>query len=149
MTKTSFKHLPTSTKKLCSGAVRRNKKAKKMLVEYYSSLNDSERELFNRYSQALWVNKKRNHERYKISKDAIIIAIKLKEQLNIFCYPVVIKYAVEWLTNDGSVIWSIKLVNGSTLSREILSYERVSDFTKKNSELYTYVYDKNTIVGVE
>lgn len=107
------------TRKLCSDAVVRSDKHKEMLTNYYITIN------------------------------AIMIAIRIKQELNISCYPLIEKIATKgWSTSDGTFSWSIPTLEQG-FNNELCSFEPASMFLKKNMIWSIGQHNTFTVISVD
>lgn len=144
-----FYDLDMNTQKLCSYAVYRDEKIKNLLAEYYFSLTEKEKKIFQKYSEKFWLYYKSGAKKYKISKNAILIAIRLKKECNISCYPFVEKIATKgWSTSGGTFSWSMRILEGDT-EKEIFSFEPTANIINKKYNIFIDNYRDSMIINTE
>lgn len=137
------------TRKLCSDAVVRSDKHKEMLTNYYYELTDDEQKRFCKCSEQFWNFVKHGSKKYKITTNAIMIAIRIKQELNISCYPLIEKIAIKgWSTSDGTFSWSIPTLEQG-FNNELCSFEPVSMFLKKNMIWSIGQHNTFTVISVD
>lgn len=145
-----FYSLTPATRKLCSDAVHKDERSKELLTTYYNSLSEAEKEHFGKYSEQFWSFAKRGAKKYKISKNAILIAMRLKDELDISCYPFVEKIATKgWDTRGGTFSWSMRVLDGSVLEHELCSFEPASMFISKKYSISVGPYNGFTVVSAD
>lgn len=145
-----FYDLDLNTRKLCSGAVYRDEKLKNILAAYYSLLNEDEKTCFEKYSEQFHQFAKRGAKKYKITKNAILIALRLKNELGVTCYPFIEKVATRgWGTDGGTFSWSMRILSNSAIEQEICSLEPASMFINKKYKLTIGPYNGFTVVSAE
>lgn len=136
-------------RKLCSDAVVRSDKHKEMLTNYYYELTDDEQKRFCKCSEQFWNFVKHGSKKYKITTNAIMIAIRIKQELNISCYPLIEKIATKgWSTSDGTFSWSIPTLEQG-FNNELCSFEPVSMFLKKNMIWSIGQHNTFTVISVD
>lgn len=144
-----FYDLDLNTQKLCSYAVYRDEKARNLLAEYYSSLTEKEKEIFQRYSEKFLFYSKNGAKKYKISKNAILIAVRLKKECGISCFPFVEKIATKgWPTAGGTFSWSMRILEGD-IEKEIFSFEPTTDVINKKYNIFIDNYRDNMVINTE
>lgn len=137
------------TRKLCSDSVVRSDKHKEMLTNYYYELTDDEQKRFCKCSEQFWNFVKHGSKKYKITTNAIMIAIRIKQELNISCYPLIEKIATKgWSTSDGTFSWSIPTLEQG-FNNELCSFEPVSMFLKKNMIWSIGQHNTFTVISVD
>lgn len=132
-----FYDLDIATRKLCSLSLTKDNKYKGILCTYYESLSSYEQKKFLNLSSRFYDFVKCGSKKYKITKNSVYIANRLKRELRISCYPYIEKIATKgWSTSDGTFSWGMELLNSSIeIDREIFSFEPARLYIKKNSEL--------------
>lgn len=145
-----FCDLDTYTRKLCSHSVLDDRKILGLLCSYYEDLNDSERNKFHELSERFYWYYKQGRKKYKITKNAIYIADRIKRELEVSCYPYIDKIATKgWSTSGGTFSFGMTVLYGS-VDREIYSFEPVKLYLRKNTELNIGPYNGFAeIVSVE
>lgn len=142
-----FFDLDMSTIKLCSVSVRKDKKMTQMLADYYFSLSEDEQECFRQQSEWLLSLVKLGAKKYKITKNAILIAIRLKEELNITCYPFINKIATKgWGTSGGTFSWSMSYLKHPG---DVNSFDKASALVSRNRNICIDAYHGFDMVSVE
>lgn len=120
-----------------------------LLVEYYNSLNENEKTALIQRSQAIHFANKRRKKEYKISKNALIIAARIKKDLNLACYPITQKVKKEWWESDTKTFrWSINLLTNDDKNQKLFSYMSPFAFKRNKNKLCTYSYKKKTVIDI-
>ena len=146
----TFYDLDIYTRKLCSLAVLSDEKIQDALSSYFDNLNEAEKECFRKFSKRFAAWAEMGTKKYKISKNAIKIAIRLKDELGVVCYPFIEKIATKgWSTNGGTFSWSMQRLDCGEVERDISSFEPTSMFVSKRYKLSVGSYNGFTVVGAD
>ena len=130
-----FYDLDFATRRLCASALFKDKKSANLLCLYFQSLNDCEQTKFLELSERFYNFIKCGSRKYKITKNSVYIANRIKQELKIPCYPFIEKIATKgWSTSDGTFSWGMTLLNGC-VEKELYSFEPVKLYLRKNTEL--------------
>lgn len=142
-----FYLLDLNTRKLCSYAVLKDEKAKMDLYNYFESLSNSEKDDFLDKSEDYYHLFSKGAKKYKISKNAIYAAIRIKKELNISCYPYIEKIATKgWSRSDGTFSWGIRILNANYLNEELYSFDPVKQVLSKKYKLEVGPYLRNFLL---
>ena len=145
-----FFDLDLNTRKLCTESVRENEKALKFLCDYYESLNEEERYVFEDIADEYYYLTKQGSKKFKITQNGIYIAKRIKDELGISCYPVIEKIATKgWSTSDGTFAWSMRKLMSGSFQADIHSFEPVREYRIKDSVLNIGEYNSFSVVSVE
>ena len=130
-----FYDLDFATRRLCTSALFKDKKSANLLCLYFQSLNDCEQTKFLELSERFYNFIKCGSRKYKITKNSVYIANRIKQELKISCYPFIEKIATKgWSTSDGTFSWGMTLLNGC-VEKELYSFEPVKLYLRKNKDL--------------
>lgn len=130
-----FYDLDFATRRLCTSALFKDKKYVNLLCSYFQSLNDCEQTKFLELSGRFYNFIKCGSRKYKITKNSVYVADRIKHELKISCYPFIEKIATKsWSTSDGTFSWGMTLLNGC-VEKELYSFEPVKLYLQKNTEL--------------
>lgn len=136
-----FYDLDLNTRKLCSYSVIKSEKLKSLLAKYYFSLNEEEQARFREFSARYRDFSICGGKKYKITRNSILIAERVKSELNEPCYPFIDKIATKgWSTRGGTFSWCIKRLKGNAES-EICSFDAASMVSCKKYKLYINTYN--------
>lgn len=144
-----FYDLELNIRKLCSDAVLRSEKHKNMLCTYYDMLTEEENRYFSDFSDRFWQLAKNGAKKYKITQNAIVVALRIKRELDISCYPMIEKIATKgWSTSDGTFSWSIRVLT-DRINNELYSFEPVSMLLSKKYVLSVGEYNTFTVISAD
>lgn len=116
----------------------------------FSFDNEADKERFLKYSQCFDDFTQRGSKKYKISKNAIKIAVHLKDELGIPCYPMVEKIATKgWSTSGGTFSWSIRRLDCGDYERELCSFEPTLMFIDRKYKLSIGPYNGFMVISAD
>ena len=112
-------------------------------------LTEEENRYFSDFSDRFWQLAKNGAKKYKITQNAIVVALRIKRELDISCYPMIEKIATKgWSTSDGTFSWSIRVLT-DRINNELYSFEPVSMLLSKKYVLSVGEYNTFTVISAD